>query len=81
MGNQELRRSMGKVQDPEFDIKELFEYEEMLWKDYDYNDLASFKESCLKAPKLDEIFSFTSMIDLEKSEIDDDNKRWNEIRE
>ena len=81
MGNQELRRVMGKVQDREFDIKEIFEYEDMLWKDHTFSDLESFKKNCLLDPKMDEIFSFTSTIDLEKSEIDDDSKRWNEIRE
>ena len=81
MGNQELRRVMGKVQDRQFDTKMLDDYEEMLWKDVNLEDLTSFKQKCLEDPSTDEIFSFSSTIDLEKSDIDDDAKRWNEIRE
>ena len=52
----------------------------MLWKPHSYSDLESFKQKCLNEGNFDEIFSFTSQIDLEKSGIDDDDKRWSEIR-
>ena len=85
MGNQELRRVMDNIQDREFDTKVLDDYEEMLWRDVSFDDLKSF-EKFLKDrdggdPNTDGIFSFSSSIDLEKSDIDDDAKRWNEIRE
>ena len=47
----------------------------------DLSSLNSHLEKCLEDPSTDEIFSFSSTIDLEKSDIDDDAKRWNEIRE
>ena len=60
-------------------MSELNEYEAKLWREHSAVELANFESKLNLGDKsLSDIMPFSSKIDVEKSGIDDDEKRYDE---
>lgn len=79
MGNQEIKQVMAPVQDRDFDPSKLSDYEAKLWREQEADSLSGFTDILeMNGKTLTDLFPFRAKIDVEKSGIDEDEKRYNE---
>ena len=70
---------MSKIQDRSFDASELEEFEAMLWREQSIDSLSPFESHLEKGEKkIGDFYPFQSMLNVEKSGIDEDVKRYQE---
>ena len=79
MGNQEIKSAMSKIQDRDFDVTQLDEYEEKLWQEQTPEQLSGFDAHLnMEDVSWDDLHPVQSKLDLEISGIDNDTKRYSD---
>ena len=79
MGNQEMKSAMSKIQDRSFDANVLAEFEAKLWREQSRDTLSGFDSHLnMDNKKWEDLQPFQSKLDIEKSGLDSDDKRYND---
>ena len=77
MGNQEMKSAMSKIQDRSFDANLLVEFEAKLWREQNRDTLSGFDAHLnMDNKKWEDLQPFQSKLDIEKSGLDSDDKRY-----